>query len=74
MNKYLIEGQRRQAGAIGILQSFKEKIEAPSSYDAYMTVLGRPEFELVHVTAIKMKCETCNGYHMIVPTILYLGI
>lgn len=70
LNKYLITGTRHQLGAIGVPDRFSEEIEAPSSREAYLTILNDPNHEHIHVTAIKMKL---NGtYHLTVDPNLYL--
>ncbi len=73
-NKYLVIGTRNQLGAIGTPDSFQQVIEAPSSRDAYMTVLNDPSHERIHVIAIRMRCENCHTYHVEVDTKLWLGI
>lgn len=71
---YLVIGERRQTGAIGIPEQFQEEVSAPSSYDAWITIHNKPGYEHVLVKAIKMKCENCDEYHLTVPTLLYLGV
>lgn len=72
MNKYEVTGTRRQAGAIGAPEGFQEEVAAESSRDAYLQVLTSEGFTHIHVIAIKMKCPTCNVYHMTVPINLYI--
>lgn len=74
-NTYIIEGQRRQVGAIGAAEPFQIEKTANSSRTAYLTVRNESYnsgYETILVTAIKMKCEYCGETHVTVDPGLYL--
>ena len=74
-NTYQIEGTRRLNGAIGVPENFKVKEDATSSHNAYVQVrdaIYNNGYESVNVIAIKMRCENCGKFHLVVPPDLYL--
>lgn len=75
MNTYQIQGYHRQVGSIGVSETFKIKIDAISSRLAYLQArnpLQHVGYESILVIAIKMKCENCGKFHLVVPPDFYL--
>jgi hypothetical protein len=74
-NTYLVIGQRRQNGAIGIPDDFQIEKDALSSREAYITVRDESYnggYETVLVTAIKMKSPFSQKFTIEVPSEYYL--
>ena len=75
MNKYLLEVQARQTGAIGIPDDLQIEKEADSSHNAYVQVrdaLYNNGYESVLVKAIKMQSPFTLKFTIVVPPDLYL--
>ena len=73
MNTYLIEGESRQVGAIGILEPFSEYIEAENPKEAYTTIREKKyaeQREHVQIKAIWLECGTLSK----VNPFEYLGV